>query len=405
MKLGRKFTKIAVFTVLFMLMSMAFVLTVAAARRPTEPTHSIDIVPRDVYVSEDRDFVVDVVIRRLPYADTIGPHGVGWLYIIADVIFDHTRFELVPYRHDPRYGPQYSNSDFSTWLDVNGNPVPRPFIEMGGNIGRIRVIPRISGDFGHRCTPVMSEEVIVSLRFRVRNGAQIGSDIAFSWESSPTISYGGVRCPTRLTLADVHPTLLDGFENRGIVQVNRPATPTQPTHRVNLVSQTPSVSPSGYVDLDIRLIRLPYADTVGRHYGFGWTDFSLDIHFDHTRFELVSHSLNPDDRVRSDFSTWLSVTGWPIHSPMILSWFPIGTNGTFRIWAMDGTSDRPVMSDVVLHLRFRVRENAAPGDNIVFSWDHALQNAGFCPITTPRNISRFRINNPLPTDFITVNVS
>jgi len=251
----------------------------------------------------------------------------------------------------------------------------------------------------------MSEEVIVSLRFRVREGARVGRNIPFSWESTPFISYGSVRCPFRFTFSDITCIILDGFENRGYVHVNMPATPTQPTHRVNLVSQTPSVSPSGYVDLDIQLIRLPYADTVGRHYGFGWTDFTLDIHFDHTRFELVSHSLNPDDRVRSDFSTWLSVTGWPIHSPMISSWFPMGTNGPFRIWAMDGTSMRPVMSDVVLHLRFRVRENAAPGDNIVFSWDHAIGTAGFCPITMPRNIREFEIYGPFPTDFTTVNVS
>ena len=406
MKLGRKFVKFAVFTVLFMLMSMAFAVGVAAMI--TQPTHRVNLRTQTTDVSDPSEVVVAVNIERLPYANAYGTHGIGWTELMLDIQYDRTRFELIPY--SPLDSPeQIAGTDFSLWHDVNGNPAARPHLSANHlwhspDTIVIRATVGASG-LTSSCTPVMND-VVIYLRFRLLENAAPGNYIPFRWVPPvPPRGIGGGRCPINFSLMSMRSLRFESGDNV-YIHVWPPATPLQPTHRINLVSQTPTVSPSGYVDLDIHLLRLPYADTVGRHYGFGWTDFTLDIHFDHTRFELVSHSLDPDDRVRSDFSTWRSVTGWPVHSPVILSVFPVGTNGTFRIWAMNSTSMTPVMSDVVLHLRFRVLENAAPGSNIVFSWDHTtIGTAGFCPITMPRNISRFEIYGPFPTDFTTVNVS
>jgi len=398
MKPGRNFTRFAVFTVLFVLMSTAFAIGVAAAP-PTQPTHSIDITPQAIDVSYPGYAELTVNITRTDYGNNYGTHGIGWLELFFNIHFDHTRFEPVPFA--TVYGiREYASSDLSTWLDVNGAPARNSRISAGHlpGSGVIRVRLNVdSGIFNSSSTPVMSD-VVVNLRFRVRENAALGNNIPFSWQP-PFMIGNTLRCPFRTSLFDLHHSRIDGLENRGNVNVVPPRT-----HKVNIVPNTTTVSRPGYVDIDIHIMRLPCADNFG-NYGMGWVDFGIDVYFDDTRFELVSHGPGPGRYVVSDFNTWISPNGWPIASPQLLSSFPMGTNGTFRIWAMDGSGQRPVMSDIVLHLRFRVLENATPG-NAVFSWGpNMIGVTAMCPVRgIAAGIRTVGIYGPSSSDFAVVNV-
>ena len=400
MKLGRKLTKLAIFTILFVLTSMALAVTVAAMTSPRQPTHRINIAPRTAIVSYPAEVVIDVHITRLPYADDFGNHGTGWFDFNFDILFDQTRFEAVPYST----GTALARSDFDLWRDMHGNPVSAPLVSARRNpwdavdpAGTIRIALM---EFTH--TPVMSD-VTVSLRFRVLESALPGNNVVFGW--APNALNVAGSCPVGLFMS-VHRLPLEGPTDLdfGRVTVLPPGTPTQPTHSIDIVPRTPTVSVPGEVELDIHVSRLPYADTVG-HHGIGWFDFFFDIYFDSTRFVPIPYL--GSRLAYSNFDDWLNVSGERVYQPGIFSVLdPIDgakPGGTIRVLLSEFMLT-PVMSDVVVNLRFRLLENAAPGD-AVFSWGHSAGVAGACPVTGVGNVVRLLIAGPYGADFGTVTVT
>jgi len=188
--------------------------------------------------------------------------------------------------------------------------------------------------------------------------------------------------------------------------------PTQRTHAINIVPRLTTVEHPGEVVVEIHVTRLPYADEWGP-YGIGWTEFDFDIFFDQTRFEPIHYAPaapTAQPRVGTDFTTWLDSNGFYVASPSITTRVnPVGTEhmgGTLRFSISIG-SQQPVMSDVVMHVRFRVLETARQGTNVEFSWGNNVGGvAGFCPIGGPGSgIFRLTIDGPNSTDFgrVTVN--
>lgn len=396
MKLGRKFTKFAVFTILFVLMSMAFaVVTAMATPWPTEPTHEIRIVPRVNVVRYPHEVVIDVHLDRRPHADAVGNHGIGWIDFFFHIYFDETRFEPIPYS-----GFGLVGSDYSGWRDVNGNIIPPMYMARrvnpiaGGHPGGTLLV-RTSSFNGW--TPVMSD-VVLHLRFRVLENAPQGSNIEFRWGHA--MGMGAGWCPVIFISSGIHTLELYGPYDRqiGRVCVFPPGKPTQPTHEINIVPRTASVSRSEYVELDVHIIRLPYADTVG-DYGIGGPIIRFEINFDLTRFALVQYE--PGVYMGTDVDTWIDMNGNIIKSSNIATGHSVPGMLVVMPQALCMT---PVMSSIVLHLRFMALENAELGDNIVFSWDNGDFN-GHCPVGgAGAGIFIMPVRGPFPEQFGLVTV-
>lgn len=408
MKLSNKFTKFAVFTILFVLMSMAFAVITAMAA-PTQPAYTVNIVPRVTAVSYPGEVALDIHISRLPYADNFGPHGIGWFAFHFDLYFDHTRFEPIPYLPGGNIHA-LAASDFSTWLDVNGSPVHQPGVltrlspgAVQNPAGTLRVMLESFDE------QIVMTDVVVHLRFRVLPGARMGNAL-FSWGNAP----GGVgaRCPLSPRGHNMHSLRIYGpcDTNFGIVNVLAAGTPTQPTHNINIVPRVTDVRYPDEVALDIYISRLPYADSFG-NYGIGWFAFHFDLYFDETRFEPIPYSAggNRYTLAESDFDTWLDVNGFPVRNVNLHTRLnPIGggnPNGTIRVM-LDLFNEHIVMTDVVVHLRFRVIETASAGNDVLFSWGPATGGVGGrCP-NLPRGhgLHTLGINGPHDVDFGRVNV-
>ena len=378
---------------------------------PQQPTHSINIIPREISVRRNEELALDIHISRLPYADEFGSHGVGWTDFVFDLYFDPTRFVPIPYA----MGTQLVASDFTTWHDFSGNPVGGPTIDFFVNPfnserpnGTIRISLSIMQQ-----QPVMND-ITLHVRFRVLETAPAGNDILFSWGRFPGGAGVAGFCPVRGPLNGIWGLPIAGpyLEDCGIVNVVvghviQPP-PQQPTHSINIIPQETSVRRNEELALDIHISRLPYADEYG-NYGIGWTEFFFDVYFDPTRFEPILYTTGTQ-LVTSDFSTWLCVNGNPVGEPTIttvVNPFVAGRpSGTLRI-ALSIMQQNPVMSDIVLHVRFRVLETAPAGNDVLFSWNNFPSGgvAGFCPVLGPGSgIFLLPIAGPYPIDFGMVNV-
>ena len=200
MKKANLFAKFAVFILAAILISMISAITVAAVGfgdmpEPTQPTHSINIVPRAESVSYPGEVVLDVHITRLPYADDYGDYGIGWTEFDFKLYYDYTRFEPIPYSTAPGR-PQLASSDTNEWLDRYGFAVGGGFFVITHNpptledpIGAVGILMSIANQI-----PVMND-IVLHFRFRVLENAPHGNNIEFRWSSVPIGVTAAGYCP------------------------------------------------------------------------------------------------------------------------------------------------------------------------------------------------------------------
>ena len=237
MKQKKQFAKLAIFFAVFMLMSVAAITVKASAVhvRPTQPTHTIDIIPTATTVEYPDEFVVEIHLSRLPYADEWGAHGIGFTEFDLDLFFDQTRFEPIHNTPGAPTGPPRVRANFDTWLDNNGFSVGNASVTTSvnpGGAGHMGGTLRISSSIGMQI-PVMTD-VVLYVRFRVLEAARPGTNVVFSWGNSVGAGY----CPEVGPNAGIFHLTVDGPNptNFGSVTVNSDlppvTTPGPITHSV-----------------------------------------------------------------------------------------------------------------------------------------------------------------------------